>query len=232
MRPMEQDLRSAASKYLDSYSTVLLMVALVLVSLLVLDPDPESALARVLVFVVGVLLYATLVLAFRSSAARPRVVAIVSIAAIPVVGAGLAAAVTGNSFQPGVIWVVALAAAPIVIVRRIFQHHEVTNETILGAISAYLLIAVAFTFLFDALSGWQPVFADPQTLPDYTYFSLVTITTLGYGDLSPVSEWGRLFAVSEAVIGQVFLVTIVARLVSLYRPGWKDESRGRVRSGE
>jgi len=47
------------------------------------------------------------------------------------------------------------------------------------------------------------------------YFSVVTLTTLGYGDLAPVSDVGRFFAMTEAIIGQVFLVTIVARLVSL-----------------
>lgn len=230
---MQPSPSTVASRYLDSYRSVLGLVVLVLVALLaVKPPQAGSLLEGLLTVAVGFVLYAMLVVTFRASAARRRTVLLVTFAGITVVVAGVVAAMTGDTFRPSIVWIGALVAAPIVIVRRVFQHESVTNETILGAISAYLLIAVAFTFVFDFVDSWTPMFATGQELPDFAYFSLVTITTLGYGDLSPVSEWGRLFAVAEAVIGQVFLVTIVARLVSLYRPGWKDDSRGRVRRGD
>jgi voltage-gated potassium channel Kch len=55
-----------------------------------------------------------------------------------------------------------------------------------------------------------------ESTTSFMYFSLVTVTTLGYGDLSPVTDWARLLATTEAVIGQVYLVTVVAMLVGLF----------------
>ena len=63
-----------------------------------------------------------------------------------------------------------------------------------------------------------------QPTTSFMYFSLVTITTLGYGDLSPAHEVGKFLATAEAVIGQVFLVTVVARLVSLYGMSRRDSA--------
>jgi hypothetical protein len=81
----------------------------------------------------------------------------------------------------------------------------------------YLLIAIAFNYVFLEVQrfGSVPFFGVEESTSSFMYFSVVTITTLGYGDLAPASDIGRYFATSEAIIGQVFLVTIVARLVSL-----------------
>ena len=86
-----------------------------------------------------------------------------------------------------------------------------------GAMSVYLLIAIAFYYVFVEVQryGSVPFFGVEESTSSFMYFSAVTITTLGYGDLAPVSDIGRYFATTEAIIGQVFLVTIVARLVSL-----------------
>ena len=87
-----------------------------------------------------------------------------------------------------------------------------------GAIAAYLLIAVAFNYTFLSVSGLTGdlFFEIPQPTTAFMYFSLATITTVGYGDLSAVTETGRFLASAEAFIGQVLLVVVVARLVSLY----------------
>ena len=66
--------------------------------------------------------------------------------------------------------------------------------------------------------GTAPLFGKPTGAPDYSYFSFVTLTTTGYGDLTAFTDVGRRFAVVEAMAGQIFLATMVARMVALFRP--------------
>jgi voltage-gated potassium channel Kch len=108
-------------------------------------------------------------------------------------------------------------ATPIAVVRRLASHRVVRGSTLIGAISVYLLIALAahYVFLFVDLVESTPFFGQPEPTTRFMYFSLVTLTTLGYGDLVPVTDWGGLMANIEAVTGQVFLVTFVAGLVGL-----------------
>ena len=103
---------------------------------------------------------------------------------------------------------------------RVLQHRRVTRETILGAICAYVLIGLLFAFLFLAVSDLRdgPFFAQPGPHPEseYLYFSFVALTTLGFGDLSPVSGLPQALTVFEALAGSIFLVVLVARLVTLW----------------
>jgi hypothetical protein len=107
-----------------------------------------------------------------------------------------------------------------VILRRVLGHEVVTSRTIAGAVTVYLLLALAFTAAGTGLElldqgSFSSTDGDPRTYRTMQYFSLVTIATLGYGDVLPVSPAARSLATLEAVVGQVYLVTIVARLV-----GW------------
>ncbi len=121
------------------------------------------------------------------------------------------------------LWVVLSLLAPVVIVRRLLQHEEVTARTLQGAISAYLLIPVAFQFVFHTVDALLPggFFGSPKPPTAFMYFSLTTVTTVGYGDLAPASDVGRLLATVEALLGQVFLVTFVALLVGLLGERWR-----------
>ena len=90
------------------------------------------------------------------------------------------------------LWVVFSVLAPVVVVRRLLRHREVTMRTLQGAISAYLLIPVAFQFVFltvdEALPGG--FFGSPRSTTSFMYFSLTTVTTVGYGDLAPgLGRW-------------------------------------------
>jgi uncharacterized membrane protein len=110
--------------------------------------------------------------------------------------------------------------APIAITYRIIRHETVGLETILGSICVYVLIAIAFAGIYGAVNEAEPTgfFAqkiEPNNV-DFLYFSFVTITTVGYGDLTAGTSTGRVLVTFEALIGQIFLVTLVARLVSLY----------------
>ena len=107
-----------------------------------------------------------------------------------------------------------------VIVRRILHHRAVTMQTIFGALSAYLLLGFFFAAVYTATSklGPSPFFAGGKaaTPASVQYFSFITLSTTGYGDYTAQNDAGRSMAVLEAVLGQVFLVTLVARLVAMY----------------
>ena len=115
-----------------------------------------------------------------------------------------------------------------VIGRRIVRHPVINLNTLAGAASIYLLFglffALAYSFLGGALSViWHTAAtpagaffasARPTTPSDFLYFSYVTLTTVGYGDLTASTEFGRMLSVTEALLGQLYLVTVVAVLVS------------------
>jgi ion channel len=117
-----------------------------------------------------------------------------------------------------------LAIAAVTILRRVIVGaREVDFRTILGAISVFTLLGLLFGFFYFALSRWghEPFFAGQPAArsSDYLFFSYTTLTTTGYGNLVPAGRVGESFAVLEMLVGQIFLVTLVAGLVSLWRPG-------------
>ena len=103
---------------------------------------------------------------------------------------------------------------------RVLRHERVTHETVLGALSTYVLVGLLFAFAYLALDPIRdtPFFAQagPHQESEYLYFSFVTLTTLGFGDLSPAVGLPQALTALEALLGQVFLVTLVARLVTLW----------------
>jgi hypothetical protein len=116
------------------------------------------------------------------------------------------------------LWLIAACIVPYVVARRLVQHPVVTVQTVMGAIAAYLQIAIAYASLFQFVDvvGSEPFFGHVVPTTRYTYVSLQTISTLGIGDLTAASDLGRLLVVSEAVVGQVYLVTFVALIVSRF----------------
>ena len=132
-----------------------------------------------------------------------------------------------------------LALAAFSVLRAVIGESEVGFRTILGAISVYLIFALLFTLLYVGVDRLQPgpLFGSSAHLGkgDYLFFSLTTLTTTGYGNLVPAGQPGKMFAGLEMLLGQIFLVTMIAGLVSLWRPGeWmrsKQQERGEPRSG-
>jgi len=104
------------------------------------------------------------------------------------------------------------------VVRRVISEREVNLETLLGAMCIYFLLGLLFSAVFHAADvlGAGSVFGEPIARSEYSYFSFVTLTTLGYGDIAPVGDLVRRLAVIEAMCGQIFLATVIARMVSLY----------------
>jgi Ion channel len=108
-----------------------------------------------------------------------------------------------------------------VILRRILAMPMVSLQSLFGAISAYMIIGLMFASFYSAMSHLdsQPFFANGQqgNTRTFQYFSFVTLTTTGYGDFTAARNAGRAVAVMEALGGQIFLATLVARLVASYR---------------
>ena len=111
----------------------------------------------------------------------------------------------------------------------IFNRDEITADTVYGASAVYMLLGLAFARLYLALLKWAPdSFAASELLLSQVdqlgwkasglihYYSLVTLTTIGYGDVTPVAPLARNLAAIEGIIGQLFIASVVARLVSLY----------------
>jgi len=113
---------------------------------------------------------------------------------------------------------VAQFSAILAILNRITRHEHVRFQTVMGGVSAYALLAFVMASVLHSLE----LLTSANTLDgvvaagDYIYFSFVTLTTVGYGDITPATELAKRLAVVEAFIGQVFLITFVARLVSLW----------------
>jgi len=114
-----------------------------------------------------------------------------------------------------------LLMAVVMVVRRVLAQPEITIQSIYGALSAYLITGLMFASGYAAMEHLErsDFFANnqPANSQTFQYFSFTTLTTLGYGDFTAAESSGRSIAVLEALTGQVFLATLVARLVSAYR---------------
>jgi Ion channel len=170
-------------------------------------------------------LFATvLVLALRTSPLSRWHVMLVAAAALIGSAAALGAALTGTEAGVGAaeLWKgLILLLSAVLIVRRVLARPTVTIQSIYGALSAYIIIGLVFAAFYAAIErlGGAPFFADsqPANTQTFQYFSFTTLTTLGYGDFTAAGDGGRAIAVIEALTGQVFLATLVARLVAAFR---------------
>lgn len=117
-----------------------------------------------------------------------------------------------------IVWVMVAFLTPLATTYRLLQHRVVTTRTLAAAIAAYLQIALAFTFLFLFIDNMAHAnfFATTQPSTTFMYFSLVTISTVGYGDFASILTAGHAASALEAVVGQIYLVVVVAMLVGLY----------------
>jgi hypothetical protein len=139
--------------------------------------------------------------------------------------AAIASVVSFFVHQPGdqrggifVVCCLLYLVAPFSIVRHLILRQQIDAETLIGAIAAYLLIGMFFAFAYKAAGefGSVPFFgaAGPGTLSQDLFFSFVTITTVGYGNLVPAANPGQTLAVIEAVTGQLFLIVAVGKIIS------------------
>src|SRR5204863_5151386 len=125
-----------------------------------------------------------------------------------------------------VVTLMLVALAPIAIAVGVYRHtreeRAVTIRTMFGVLCIYLLIGMLYSFLFSVIDhvGSTAFFTTPHSedQSDFLYFSFTTITTTGYGDLVAATNLGRSLAITEALTGQIYLVTVVALIVGNLRP--------------
>src|SRR3954447_12561003 len=173
---------------------------------------------------VASLLGATLLLALWVVGAKPVLLraAALAVAAVLVVSVVEAANGTVDGRATRIVNGLLVALAPpaimIGVVRLVRATQAVTLEAVFGVLSVYVLLGMFFAFVYGAIDhlGGHPFFAqgDPATASRCLYFSFTTIATVGYGALTPRTNLGHTLAVSEALVGQVFLVTIVSLIVA------------------
>jgi ion channel len=123
-----------------------------------------------------------------------------------------------------------LLAIVVTILRQTLTASEVTLQSIYAVISAYLIIGLMYAAFYAAmyyLSG-RTFFANRQSgnSSTFQYFSFTTLTTLGYGDFTAAYAAGRAVAMLEAMTGQIFLATLVAKLVGSFRPASRAPAEG------
>jgi len=225
-RALRRLLRSFRST--DSYGLVLLMI----IATYVLAVSLSARWSGSIVLFVQI---ATVRLSLHTSRARRGLVAVSNV--ILVVAAVGAVANLFSEHESGLrsfVFITSSAlyvVAPISIVRNIAYRRQVDQETMLGALAAYLLIGMAFAFTYRFLGSVEdaPFFGDhgEGTMSQDLFFSFVTLTTTGYGDLVPAGNPGQTFAVLEALLVQLFLVTAVGKIVTVWRPrGWQEPTPG------
>ena len=145
------------------------------------------------------------------------------VAAVAVAAAAVVDGLDGTAWTLGVLGVLQAAVLSILVVAiisRFLQHQQVTEQTVLAVICVYVLFGLIFALLIfgvNGITGRQFFVQNPTpTFADFVYFSFVVLTTLGFGDLTPATDGGKAVVAFEALLGQLFLVTVVSRLVSLY----------------
>lgn len=102
----------------------------------------------------------------------------------------------------------------------ILSASRVTTSTLCNAVSVYLLMGIAWASMYQMLVLLDPAAIGPASsgtaFAEHLYFSFTTLTTLGYGDVTPVSHYARSLVMVESVIGPMYLAILIARLVSLH----------------
>jgi Ion channel len=199
----------------DSYGLLLLLV---LAAILSTGAAEDRGWVRVIPIAIqgGMLLFAQ-----RTSGAPRRLmvptlafIAVALVTAIVTSAPGVPRSGDGLFAAAGSVLV---GGTAVVIARRLVEHPAVSGATILGAVCIYLLVGLFFAYVYGAIHAFSGQLFVGQPAPgaaDILYFSYVTMTTVGYGDLVASTHLAQMTAVCEALLGQLYLVTVVALLVS------------------
>ncbi len=197
------------------------VLVLILASLVFQLAAPDADWARIVTIAIQGI---TLVAALLASRVHRWVLGIATLAVCAAIVASAAALIGFGTLGPTaarLITALMIALAPASIARGVvldFKQHGISLHTMFGVLCMYLLIGSLFAFVYGIVSsaGSGQFFAqhgDVDTSQNFLYFSFVTMTTVGYGDLTAATSLGRSLAIAEALIGQIYLVTVVATIV-------------------
>jgi hypothetical protein len=214
----------ARARTLRGSRRYLLVLLLIVTSFVFTAAAPDAGWAR------GVLLLiesATLAIALWTSragglAARLMVVAVAAVLAAIQLETSDRTLTTAASVLAGLF----VVATIFVIARGVIGEREVNQQAVIGAVCIFLLLGMLFTFVYSiaAVYGDGPFFTQNTdgTTAVRQYFSFITLTTVGYGDYSPANDLGHALSNTEALLGELYLVTVVAVLVGRMTSGRND----------
>jgi len=217
-----------AAKYFETYIQKLsearfLVLLILLLSMLVLAPFfKEFIQTRILMDVFLTAIFIFIIYTIRLKRSQTIIAFVLVLPLVIVTWSIYFVEIKTLSFLTRIFGALFFAYAAINILRIISKSETVTRETIFAAIVAYLLIALMWAFLYMILERVSPgSFSFPDNgfqgeMMRYEYLSFVTITTLGYGDITPVTDKASALVIIEAVIGQIYLVVLVAWLVGMH----------------
>lgn len=197
----------------DDFGVVLVLILLTIISF-------AAAGGAVAKLISVALSGGTLLFVLHTAGAHKRTFRISAVIVVIAVASTAVALVIGDDFgstMAGLVGLLLAIVAPIVILRRIFSASRITVRLVLGALAIYLLLGLAYAYMFgfiEAIGGSQFFVqtATPESI-DFVYFSYTTLATVGYGDFTAATSLGRMVAISEGLVGQLFLVSAVALLV-------------------
>ena len=214
-------------RVLDSYASLLVLLLANFFLLELVDDPRWGALGSTLLAAAALIVAISDPDAGHHIKRRHWIVVAACLALAPFVLLTDSAEIIGLAYLLPVVLLVT-ATLPITLI-RILRHRRVTYETVLGALCAYILIGLLFAFLYLAVEDLRegPFFAQAgdHTQSEFVYFSFVALTTLGFGDLTPTQGLPQAITALEALLGSIFLVTLVARLVTLWVRQEEEELR-------
>jgi hypothetical protein len=195
------------------------VLALLAMTFVVMAAGPSDGWTRITTVLLQGLTLCAALLASRVSLRLFRLAAVISFVAL--VGAIASVAIDNGRDPQGAFYllnVLLVITVPWIIVRTLWKRRVIDVRTVLGAVCVYVLLGMLYAFLYaaiDALSS-GPFFVQTAhaNTPDFLYFSYITQTTVGYGDFTARGDLGRALSVLEAMGGQLYLVTVIAVLVS------------------
>jgi hypothetical protein len=171
---------------------------------------------------IGVLLQGTMLLVViatsRERASVRRVRAIIAGVLLLALALGVALSVVSPKLGSSIAGL-AIVTVLVVLVRgvvRLVRDQGVTLQAVAGALAIYMLVGLTFALLIGFIAYVGPAYfvqGETQPLSQQVYFSFTTMTTTGYGDLTPATRAGRALSVLEMLVGQIYLVTVIGLLV-------------------
>lgn len=225
MRGVANPKEARGKRLEDGYLLAVLLIVVTIITYSVVADHRFGQLA--VVAVQGV----TLLVILRASSVSRRTFQVIAVfVGLALTSSAISISIDRQTIGPGLVGALLAIIGPVVIVRRILNHARIDLATVSASICVYLLAGMFFAYVFkiiDIVDG--PFFAQKvvEGPVDFVYFSFVTLATLGYGDLTARASLGRMLSISEALLGQLYLVSVVALLVANL-----GRSRGAARNPE
>ncbi len=222
MKPVHRHI----TKFWSEERSLTAFLILLIVEIFVIAPINRTGLALGLVnnILFSLLLLAGLLTMTRHKALQAVVTMFVALA-VATHWARVVFGISGLEILDGLLMLACTIGFLAIVLWQVFREGPVTAHRIQGAVAGYLLISVIFAIAYSLIENLQPgSFQMPAALAQYGepqgrlfyYFSVVTLTTTGFGDITAVNPFARSLVMMEALIGQLYTAILIARLVSLH----------------